>query len=177
VTAASASLAVAHCPPLPTDGAPLILSAFNGSVAATNQGSTHMIRSFSSRSHDTHQLPYPMRPGAPGCDFLLGRGVLCAFLGFGRTLLLAGTLLRGDPVRRDVRALFRSGGGFVVGFCVRHVNHPFSARASRMTIHRSCWEKHQVKSFSESNDYGVRDGSEIGNFVGSGAFLVDSTKP
>jgi hypothetical protein len=34
-----------------------------------------------------------------------------------------------------------------------------------------------VKSFSESNDYGVRDGCEIGNFVGSGAFVVDSTKP
>jgi hypothetical protein len=25
----------------------------------------------------------------------------------------------------QLRALFRNGGGFVVGFCVRHVNHPF----------------------------------------------------
>src|ERR1035438_7406685 len=56
---------------------------------------------------------------------------LGALLGFGRALLLAGTLLRGGLLRRDLRALCRNGGGFVGGFvvrfCVVHgcVGYPF----------------------------------------------------
>jgi hypothetical protein len=42
-----------------------------------------------------------------GLGFLLRFGGLSAFLGFGRALLLAGPLLRGRLLRRDVRALFR----------------------------------------------------------------------
>src|SRR5207248_1815475 len=62
--------------------------------------------------------------------FLLGRGVGFAFGGFvafWRALLLAGTLLRGGPLRRNCRALFRNGGG-VLGsssFCVRHAGGSF----------------------------------------------------
>jgi hypothetical protein len=41
-----------------------------------------------------------------------GRGfALSAFLGFGRALLLAGALLRGGFLRRDVRDVFRDTGG------------------------------------------------------------------
>jgi hypothetical protein len=46
-------------------------------------------------------------------------------------LLLAGAFLRGRLLRRDVRALFRDGSGFVVGFCVRHIDfssYPFFLR-------------------------------------------------
>jgi hypothetical protein len=45
-----------------------------------------------------------------------------------------------------VRALFRDRGLFVVGSCVRHVNHPFLRVASRMTIHPSGLGRTQVKS-------------------------------
>ena len=47
---------------------------------------------------------------------------LARFLALGRALLLGGALLRGGLLRRDVRALFRNGGGVFgnSGFCVRH---------------------------------------------------------
>jgi len=67
-----------------------------------------------------------------GLGFLLRRGglgltALGGFPAFGRALLLAGALLRGGLLRRALRALCRNGGGYVVGFCVRHVcfGHPF----------------------------------------------------
>ncbi len=61
-----------------------------------------------------------------GLGFFLRRGGLGAFLGFGRALLLVGTLLRGGLLRRAVRALFRSGGGFVGCFYVGHLGYcPF----------------------------------------------------
>src|SRR5271157_6631436 len=49
-------------------------------------------------------------------------GFLRALAGLGRALLLAGSLLRGGLLRRDLRALFRNGGGFGGGgsFCVLH---------------------------------------------------------
>ena len=47
-----------------------------------------------------------------GFGFLLSRGLrftaLGGFVALGRTLFLAGALLRGSPLRRDVRALFRN---------------------------------------------------------------------
>ena len=47
-----------------------------------------------------------------GAAFGLLGGFLRALLGLGRALLLAGSLLRGGLLRRDLRALFRNGGGF-----------------------------------------------------------------
>src|ERR1035437_9951524 len=66
--------------------------------------------------------------GDLGLGLLLRRGLgllggfLRALVGLGRVLLLAGSLLRGGLLRRDLRALFRNGGGFggVGGFCVLH---------------------------------------------------------
>src|ERR1019366_8174783 len=58
-------------------------------------------------------------------------GTFGALRGFGRALLLAGTLLRGGLLRRDGRALCRNGGGCVGGFVVRFfvvhgcVGYPF----------------------------------------------------
>ena len=62
--------------------------------------------------------------------------------GLGRALLLGGTLLRGGLLRRDVRALFRNGGGLggFGGFVVLHGPNPFCSMAcasSRTTIHHS----------------------------------------
>jgi hypothetical protein len=68
-----------------------------------------------------------------GLGFLLRRGgrgfALGGFLALGRDLLLGGTLLRGGLLRRDVRAVFRNGGGVFgnSGFCVRHSGESFCA--------------------------------------------------
>jgi hypothetical protein len=58
----------------------------------------------------------------------LALATVAVFLAFG-VPFLAGSLLGGGLLRRDVRALFRNGGGFVGsgGFCGRHVWVSFSA--------------------------------------------------
>src|ERR1039458_3401697 len=52
----------------------------------------------------------------------LGLAAFSLFRAFGRTVLWAGSLLRGGLLRRDVRALCRNSGGFGVGcgFYIRH---------------------------------------------------------
>jgi hypothetical protein len=63
----------------------------------------------------------------------------------GLNLQLRGDL---DTHPKKLRALFRKGGGSVVGFCVRHIDsspYLFIARGWRMTIHHSRPLKRQEK--------------------------------
>jgi hypothetical protein len=58
------------------------------------------------------------------------RGALAAFADLAPFLALGATFFRLAPFFEaafagDVRALFRDCGRLAVGFCVRHVNHPF----------------------------------------------------
>jgi hypothetical protein len=66
---------------------------------------------------------------------LLGRRGPDGFLGLWRARFTAGTVLRCGLLGRDVRDLFRDGGGSVVGFCVRHIGLVVLFwRFARMTI-------------------------------------------
>lgn len=83
------------------------------------------------------------RPGL-GFRLRLGFAARGGCLALGRALPADGPFLRGCPLRCDVGASFRNGGG-CVGFYVAHVVNTLSALTSRITIHHSVRPESQVK--------------------------------
>jgi hypothetical protein len=73
----------------------------------------------------------------PACACSLGRSALVFSPLAGLWRLGAPYFLLAPLFEAAGSGLFRSGGGFVGGFCVGHVRSSFSARGSRMTIHHS----------------------------------------
>jgi hypothetical protein len=89
-------------------------------------------------------------PGGLGFLLRLSFATLGGCLALGRALPTGGPFLRRGPLRRDVRAPFRNGGG-CVDFYVGHVMNTLSALTWRMTIHHFVRPKNQVKSMTHDN--------------------------
>ena len=69
-------------------------------------------------------------------------------------------LRAGHPLRRDLRALFRNCGGFVGGFCVRHVNQSFfSADFAQNDLSPRCLEtSSRIFAIIDARSAARRDG-------------------